>query len=86
MVEGAQRGSNIGQSIYGGMDAANIAPVKTQAEPGVSQTTKGRTNLTEVMPGYNESEMAGLQAMGQGIYSNPEQAKTLAEQTRCAFA
>lgn len=82
MVQDAQRGSNIGQSLYGGMDAANIAPVKTQAEPGVSQTTKSRTNLTEVMPGYNESEMAGLQAMGQAIYSNPEQAKTLAEQNR----
>lgn len=82
MVEGAQRGSTIGQSVYSGMDAANTTAVKTQAEPGVSQTTKGRTNLTEVIPGYNESEMAGLQAMGSAIYSNPEQAKTIADQNR----
>ena len=82
MVSGAQRGSAIGQSHYTELDAANKTGVATTAEPGQTQTSKDRVNFTEVMPGFNQSEVNRLNDVGSILYNNPAAMKTVAEQKR----
>lgn len=82
MVSGAQRGSAIGQSHYTELDAGNKTGVATRAEPGQTQTSTDRANFTEIMPGFNQSEVNRLTDLGSNLYNNPAAAKTVAEQNR----
>lgn len=82
MVGAAEAGGAMGRSMYQKSDLYNQVNSTDRVEPGVNQTTKGRVNVTEVLPGFSRKEADDLGAMGAGLYSNPASVKNAAEQNR----
>ncbi len=80
LVQAAQQGSDAGQSIRNGygFDALDTRRV----EPDQNQTTKGRANINEMIPGFNSKEAAELQGIGAIVYNSPEKLKGIAEQKK----
>ena len=82
IVRSAESGSAIGQSVYEKADNANQDNRNERVEPGVNQTTSGRANIRELVPGFNDSESAQMQNLGSTLYQNPALTKDVAEQNR----
>ena len=82
IVTGAEAGGAIGRSTFQRADMANQVNSTDRVEPGSNQTTAGRSNLTEVMPGFNKSEADQLSNLGNTLYNNPALAGDAAEQNR----
>lgn len=79
MVSGAAAGGAVGQATYQRADLANQTNTMDRVNPGDNQTTAGRANLSEVMPGFNRSEFNELSSMGGMMYANPALTKDAAE-------
>ena len=82
IVTGAEAGGSIGRSTYHRADLYQQTNDLERVEPGVNQTTTGRSNLTEVMPGFNRSELDQMGNLGATLYADPAQTKDAAEQNR----
>lgn len=78
IVEGAQKGSDAGQSMMGKVD--NVVLDTERVDPGLNQTSAGRINVTEMLPGYTAQGAAEIRAEGMSAYNDPEKLKMLSEQ------
>lgn len=82
MVTGAQAGNDIGVANYQRTDLHNQENRTDRVDPGKTQTTAGRVNLTEVMPGFNSRQLDNMQQTGAEMYLDPAKAKPIADQHR----
>lgn len=80
IVQGAQRGSNAAQGFTNKVE--NISLDTKRVDPEVNQTTKGRVNITEMMPGFNAKNSKDIESIGSAVYSNPEILQGLSEQNK----
>lgn len=80
IIQGAESGGSIGRMTYQNADLANQTTTSERVNPGVNQTTGGRTNISEVVPGFTKSEFDGLESAGTRIFNNPEVAREASEQ------
>lgn len=82
LVAGAQRSNDFAQTIYNKADVGSYALETERVEPGQNQTGAGKVNLTEVMPGYNSTDVELLKQQGGAMYAHPEKIKEMAEQNK----
>lgn len=80
IVQGAQRGSDFAQDLYTTSDVSNYTLDDTRVDPGVNETSSTTVNFSEIMPVYSDTDLSLIEQTGATIYSDPSQAKTLAEQ------
>ncbi|KLR59016.1 conjugal transfer protein TraN [Diaphorobacter sp. J5-51] len=80
VVNAAQRNSDAAQEMVNEIGKDTLETKR--AEPDENQTTKGRFNANEMVPGFNNKEVADMHAMGTDIYNSPEKLKGLAEQNK----
>lgn len=80
LIQGAQRGSDAGQEMMGRVNPPTLD--MERVEPGQNDTTEGRLNVTEMLPGFNSKSMPALTSKGSEIYNDPELLKGLSEQNR----
>jgi len=71
MVSNAEAGKSIGLSNYRRSDVQSNNVNTNRADPGVNQTTTGRTNLTEMIPGFSNQAVSDLQQKGASYYNDP---------------
>ena len=80
IVNGAQQGSDAGQGMMGSV--RGIAVDMERVNPDQNQTSTGRVNVTEMLPGATARDAADLRASGAEIYRNPEILADVSEQNR----
>ncbi|CAN7643753.1 conjugal transfer protein TraN [Acidovorax sp. LjRoot129] len=61
---------------------ANQTNTVERVNPGQNDTAPGRSNLSEIMPGFNKNEASEMSNMGSALYANPSLTKVVAEQNR----
>ena len=80
IVKAAEGGNSIGMDNFKRTDLNNQQSFTSRADPGISQTSGGRTNLTEIMPGYSDREVGRMYEKGMDMYVDPSKTQSIAEQ------
>jgi len=82
LVKSAQENSDFAQGIYGSADVSNYYLDTERSDPELNQKDNKRVNITEIMPGFNSTDIAIMREQGKVLYENPAKIKEVAEQNK----